>query len=115
MLRWLDNRVMRSGIDPDVFLSEIFQLRDELSSLDEVVVDERLTTITLDALPDNIYSTVKIQSIRDSELGLKEIRSLTKAMFINPSEKSVSKRRQRRTVKFGTAVVSQEVTSVNPL
>ena len=94
MLGWLGNRVRRSDIDPDAFLFEIFHLRDELSSLGEVVVDERFTTITLYALPVKMYSTVKIQSIRDPELGFKEIRSLTKAIFINPSEKSVSKRNQ---------------------
>ena len=31
---------------PDVFLSEIFQLRDELSDLGEVISDERLTIIS---------------------------------------------------------------------
>ena len=85
MLRRLDNSVMRSGIDPDVFLSEIFQLRDELSDLGKVVFEERLTFIALDALPDEMYSIVKIQSIRDPELGLKEIISITKTIFINPS------------------------------
>ena len=36
--------MMRSDIDPDVFLSEAFQLRDELSDLGEAVSDERLIT-----------------------------------------------------------------------
>ena len=40
---------MRSDIDPDVFLSEVFQLLDELNDyLGETVTDERLTTIILD-------------------------------------------------------------------
>ena len=33
LLRRLDNSVMRSDVDPDVFLSEVFQLRDELDGL----------------------------------------------------------------------------------
>ena len=52
---------MRYGIDPDVFLLEVFQLRDELDDLGETVTDERLTTIILDAFPEEMYSTVKMQ------------------------------------------------------
>ena len=49
LLRRLDNSVMRSDVDPDVFLSEVFQLLDELNDhLGETVTDERLTTIILD-------------------------------------------------------------------
>ena len=51
LLRRLDNSVMRADIDPDVFLSEVFQLRGELDDLGETVTYERLTTSTLDALP----------------------------------------------------------------
>ena len=50
---------MRSDVDPDVFLSKVFQLRDELDDLGETVTGERLTTIILDALPEDMYSTVK--------------------------------------------------------
>ena len=48
------------GIDSDVFLSEVFQLRDELSDLGEIVSNDRLTIIVLDVLPDEIYSTIKV-------------------------------------------------------
>ena len=43
--------MMRAAIDPDAFLSEVFKLRDELDDLDEVVSNERLTAIILEALP----------------------------------------------------------------
>ena len=76
---------MRSDIDPDVFLSEVAQLRDEFNDLGEVVSDERLTAIMLDALPEKMYSTVKVKSIRDSDLELEEIISKTKTIFINHS------------------------------
>ena len=58
LLRRFDNNVMRSDIDPDVFLSDVFQLRDELNDLSKIVFDGRLTTIILDALPEEMYSTV---------------------------------------------------------
>ena len=78
-LLWqLDNSVRRSDIDPDVFLSEVFQLRDELDDLGETVTDEALTTIILDALPEEMHSTVKMQSVRDPDLGLDEIIGMMK-------------------------------------
>ena len=58
LLRRLDNSVMRYDIDPDVFISELFQLREELSDLDEVVSNERLTTFILDALPEVRHYTI---------------------------------------------------------
>ena len=51
LLRRLDNNVMKPYTDPDVFLSETNQIRDELGVLDETVATERLTTKILDALP----------------------------------------------------------------
>ena len=51
----------RSNIDPDVLLFEVFQLRDKLSDLGEAVSDERLITVILDALPEEMYSTVEMQ------------------------------------------------------
>ena len=43
---------MISDIDPDVFLSEVFHLGDELSDLGEFVSNERLAAVILDALPE---------------------------------------------------------------
>ena len=83
---------MRSDIDPDVFLS-VFQLRNELSDLGKTVSNERSTTIFLGELPEEMYSTIKMQSIRDPELGLEKIMSMMRTIFINhPERSSVSKR-----------------------
>ena len=40
LLRGLDNSVIKANTDPDVFLSEVDQLRDEHSDLDKVVFTE---------------------------------------------------------------------------
>ena len=86
---------MKSDINPDVLLSEVFQLRDELIDLGEAVTDERLTTIILDALPKEIDSRIKMQSISNPELGLGNIIGMMKTIFINHSERSsVPKRSQ---------------------
>ena len=58
-----------------------------------------------------MYSTVKMQSVRDLDLGLEDIIGMVKTIFINHSERSwVPKGVRSRTVKFGGAVVSQEQT-----
>ena len=87
----------RSNIDPDVLLSEVFELRDELSGLGEVVSNKRLTAIILNALPEVArYSTIKVQSIRDLDLGLDRLISMIKTIFISHLERSsVSKRSQK--------------------
>ena len=54
---------MKADTDTDVFFSEMYQLGDELSDLDEMVPIERLTPILFYALPAEKYSTIKIQVI----------------------------------------------------
>ena len=100
--------------DPDVFLSEINQARDELSVLDETVSTERLITITLDVLSAEIYSTVKLDAMRDPDLSLEQIQRMMRTIFISHSERvSVTKITQSpkgiksRTVGVGKTVGSQ--------
>ncbi|CAN0268098.1 unnamed protein product, partial [Ascophyllum nodosum] len=93
LLRRLDNSVMKSDTDPDVFLSEINQIRDELGVLDETISTERLTTMILDALPAEMYSTVKLEAILDPDLSLEHIQRMMRTIFINHSERlSVTKK-----------------------
>ena len=79
---------MNADTDPDVCLSEIIRIRDELSDLDEVISTERSTTISLDALPAEMYSTIKLEAIRDPDLTLEQIqRMMMRTIFINHSER----------------------------
>ena len=106
---------MKPDTDPDVFLSEINHIRDELGVLDKTVSTERLTTIILDALPAEMYSTVKLEAIRDPDLSLEQIQRMMRTIFINHSErltvtkkKSESKRYQGSNhIGVGKLVVSQ--------
>ena len=72
-MRRLDNSVMKPDSDSDILMSEINQIRDELGVFDETVSTERLTTIILDALPAEMYSTVKLEAVRDPDLSLEHI------------------------------------------
>ena len=87
LLRRLDNSVMKSDNDPDVFLSDINQIYNELGALDETISTERLTTIILDALPSEMYSTVKLEAIRDPDLSLDQVQRMMRTIFINHSER----------------------------
>ena len=78
---------MKPDTDPDVFLSGINQIRDELGVLDETVSTERLNTIIPDALPAEMYSTVKHEAIRDPDLSLEHIQRMMRTLFINHSER----------------------------
>ena len=67
---------MSAGIDSDVFFCEIFQRRDELSNLGEVLSTERLKTIILYALstyyfektPKNDASVLRTASKETSDV-----------------------------------------------
>ena len=86
---------MTPDTDPDVFLSKINQIRDELTVLDKVVSTQRLTTMTLDALSAEMYSIRKLEAIRDPDLSLEQIQRMTRTIFIKYSERvSVTKKNQ---------------------
>ena len=83
---------MKPDTDPGVFLSEINQIRDELGILDETISTECLTTMTLDEFPAEMYSTVKLEAIRDPDLSLEHIQQMMRTIFLNHSERlSVTK------------------------
>ena len=82
-----------------VFLSDVFYLRDKLIDLGEVVSNKSLTTIITDALPEERYSKTKLQSIRDSDLGLEEIVSMMEMIFIDRSERSLVLKRSQETYR----------------
>ena len=79
-------------------MSEIYQLRNELSDLDEVVSTERLTTIILEALPAETYSTIKRQATIGLDLSLEQIQRvcIVKTISIGNSQRlSVTKKNQQ--------------------
>ena len=58
-------------------------------------MDKRLAAILLDTLPEEVYSTIKVKSIRDPDLGLKEIISLTKTILVYHYERSLVLKRSQ--------------------
>ena len=101
---------MSSDIDPDVFLSQVYQLRDEFGDLGEIVSNERLNTAILDALPEEMYSTVKMQSTRDLDLEIEEIISMTNTIFINHSERSSVPKKSQESYRKSCDISGREPT-----
>ena len=60
--------MIRADTVSDVFLSEVYQLHDEVSDLGEVVSTEHLTTIVLDTLPAKEIFNNKSSSDQRSRL-----------------------------------------------
>ena len=87
---------MELDTDTDVFLSEINQIRDKLGVLDETVSTEGLTTTIHDALPAEMYSTVKLEAIRDPDLSLEQIQRMMRTLFHQSFGKVLSDEKESR-------------------
>ena len=77
-----------------------------------------MTTFILDALPKDMYSTTKLETMRDPDLELEQIISMVKrSLKIIRSGRYFRKGVKSRIVKFRIAVESQEcvIMCVNPL
>ncbi|CAN0036856.1 unnamed protein product, partial [Sphacelaria rigidula] len=51
-MRQLDNIKMSPGQDPDVFLTKVYELRDQLVYMGGPISDERVTDIVVEGLTD---------------------------------------------------------------
>ena len=61
--------VMFDGLDPDVFVNEIYHLRDELVEMGEVINDDSLLDIVLEGLRDD-YLQIKYNAEADDSFTL---------------------------------------------
>ena len=61
--------VMSDGQDPDVFINEIYDLRDELLEMGEVINDDSLPDIVLEGLTDD-YLQIKYNTEADDSFTL---------------------------------------------
>ena len=57
-MRELNSLEMALGQDPDIFLSRVYQLRDEIENAEEIVSEERLTDSVIEGLTSD-YDLIK--------------------------------------------------------
>ncbi|CAN0485661.1 unnamed protein product, partial [Hapterophycus canaliculatus] len=58
----LMNMTMSADQDPDAFLQEMSELRDELHEMGSVMSDNKFMDIILECLPDSLYSGIKYEA-----------------------------------------------------
>ena len=78
----LNGMTMRPNQDPDEYLTEVFQQRDELEHIGESFTEPRILDIILEGL-SNEYEPIRFAAERDPEISLKEIQITMGNMYAN--------------------------------
>lgn len=74
---------MSQGGDPDIFLTHVYQLRDELMYMGEAVTDKPVTEVVIKGLT-NDYTQIKYNAERDPDFSLMKIEiATTRTMLVN--------------------------------
>ena len=81
-MRTLNGTTMRPNQNPDEYISESFQQRDELEHIGESFTEGRILDITLEGLSDE-YKPIRFAAERDLEISLKEIETAMRNMYAN--------------------------------
>ncbi|CAN0074651.1 unnamed protein product, partial [Sphacelaria rigidula] len=82
LMRELNNVTMSPGQDPDTFLIKVYQLRDELDNVGEVISEEGLTDIVIEGLASE-YDLIKYSAERDPDLSIQSIGTTRRNMYAN--------------------------------
>ena len=86
--------VMFDGLDPDVFVNEIYHLRDELVEMGEVINDDSLLDIVLEGLRDD-YLQIKYNAEADDSFTLDKAIYTMRNMHANRLAKHGPSRKQK--------------------
>ena len=93
--------MIRADTDPDMFVAEVHELRDERSDLNEVVSTDCMATAIFDALPAEKYLTITIQAMSNPDLSLGEVKSMMKEISLNHSQRSSVKKKETNVIPYG--------------
>ena len=72
-MRKLNGMTMRPNQDPDEYLTEVFQQRDELEHIGESFAEARILDVIMEGLSDE-YKSIRFAAERDPEISFKEIK-----------------------------------------
>lgn len=81
-MRQLGNITMPQEQHPDVFLEQVYQLRDELVHMGEVISEERLTGMVIEGTIGD-YDQIKYNTERDPDFSIADIESTMRNMYSN--------------------------------
>jgi len=78
--------------DPDAFMHDMSELRDELQLLGSPIPDDQFMNIILDCLPAQLYSGIKYEAETREDLTLEQALYTMRNLYINRKEESGTSR-----------------------
>ncbi|CAM9161903.1 unnamed protein product, partial [Sphacelaria rigidula] len=94
LMRQLDNIEMSPAQDSDVFLTKVYELRDQLVYMGEPISDERLTDIVVEGSTDD-YDRIKYDAERDPDFSISDIGVTMRNMYSNRVARGILSKRVR--------------------
>ncbi len=92
LFKKLYNMTMDVDQDPDAFMHDMSELRDELQLLGSPIPDDQFMNIILDCLPAQLYSGIKYEAETREDLTLEQALYTMRNLYINRKEESGSSR-----------------------
>eukprot|EP00903_Cladosiphon_okamuranus_P020859 g19157.t1 len=74
--------------DPDAFMHDMTELRDELQLLGSPIPDDQFLNIILDCLPEQLYSGIKYEAETKEDFTLEQALYTMRNLYINRKEES---------------------------
>eukprot|EP00903_Cladosiphon_okamuranus_P021154 g19430.t1 len=101
-------------LDPDAFMHDMTELRDELQLLGSPIPDDQVLNIILDCPPQQLYSGIKYEAETKEDLNLEQALYTMRNLYINRKEESGTLRAAKgrsSAITIGTAAAAPEVAS----
>eukprot|EP00903_Cladosiphon_okamuranus_P021708 g19957.t1 len=98
LFKKLYNMTMDVEQDPDAFMHDMTELRDELQLLESPIPDEQFLNIILDCLSEQLYSGTKYEPETKEDLTLEQTLYTMRNLYINRKEESGTSRATKRPV-----------------
>eukprot|EP00903_Cladosiphon_okamuranus_P021527 g19790.t1 len=88
LFKKLYNMTMDVEQDPDAFMHDMTELRDELQLLGSPIPGDQFLNIILDCLPEQLYSSIKYEAETKEDLTLEQALYTMRNLYINRKEES---------------------------
>eukprot|EP00752_Nemacystus_decipiens_P017171 g15384.t1 len=96
LFKKLYNMTMDVDQDPDAFMHDMTELRDELTLLGSPIPDDQFMNIILDCLPEQLYSGIKYEAETKEDLTLEQALYTMRNLYINRKDENASSLRSAK-------------------
>lgn len=91
LMRQFDSKIMSPKQDPDQYMKEVHQLRDEVEHIGETFSETRIMYLILEGLTDD-YEQIRFAAERDPDISLKEIEVTIRNMYVDRMARGAARR-----------------------